>query len=136
MVARSKPLYSKSEMQKKRRVIAAKQQDLQRKQDLLFVDAENVLKNNAECKTKLLEMVKVRIGIDEACTLFGTLEVATLEDFAMYKAALLSAFIAAREFEDATKKWKVPNIGTFSDVNEGKKCKKMGQTLLLKWAYD
>jgi hypothetical protein len=125
-----------SEMQKKRRVIAAKQQDLQRKQDLLFVDAKNVLKTNAECETKLLEMDKVCVGIDEACTLFGTLEVVMLEDFAKCKAVLLSAFIAACEFEDATKKWKVPNKGTVSDVNEGKKCKKMGQTLLLKWACD
>jgi hypothetical protein len=51
--ARSKPLNSKSEMQKKRRVAHChkKQQDLQKKQDLLFVDAENVLKTNAECKT-------------------------------------------------------------------------------------
>ncbi len=134
--ARSKPLYSKLEMENKRAAITAKQQDLQRKQDLLFVDAENVLKTNTDCETKLLETVQARIGIDEARTLVGTLEVATLEDFAKCTAALLTAFIAAREFEDATKKWKVPNKGTVSDVNEGKKCKKTGQTLLLKWAHD
>jgi hypothetical protein len=53
----------------------------------------------------------VCIGIDEAHTLFGTLEVAKLEDIANWKAVLLSAFVAAREFEDATRKWKVPNKG-------------------------
>jgi hypothetical protein len=72
----------KSEMQKNMRVIPAKQQDLQWKTGLLFVYAENVLKTNAECETKLLETFKVCIGIDEAHTLFGTLEVAKLEDIA------------------------------------------------------
>ncbi len=123
-------------MHNKRRSIAAKQQDLQRKQDLLILDAENVLKINTECETKLVGTVEVRLGVNESRTLSDALAVATLDDFGKCKAALLTAFVAAREFEDATKKWKVPNKGTIGDVKEGKKCKKTGQTLLLKWAYD
>ena len=134
--ARSMPLYSKLEMERKRAAITAEQRGLQRKQDLLFLDAENVLKINTECERKILGTVQARLGVDESRTVSDALAVATLDDFGKCKAASLAAFVAAREFEDASKKWKVPNKGSVSDVQEGKKCKKTGQTLLLKLAYD
>jgi hypothetical protein len=48
--ARSKPLYTKIQMDAKRKAIKDKQQEMQRKQNLLLVNAENILNNNKACE--------------------------------------------------------------------------------------
>jgi hypothetical protein len=46
-----------------------------------------------------------------------------------WRQEVLSAFVTACEFEDATKKWKVPNKGTVSDVNKGKNARRQERLL-------
>jgi hypothetical protein len=98
-----------------------------------LVSAENVLKGNTECEEKLKKTIQSRVGTQEAVTL----DIATLEDFEKPAAALLEAFVSARKFDDATKKWWVPSKGTAGNVRDpSKQCKKTKGPFLLEIAYE
>jgi hypothetical protein len=91
------------------------------------------LKGNTECEEKLKKTIQSWLGTQEAVTL----DIATLVDFEKPTAALLEAFVSARKFDDATKKWRVPSKGTAGNVQDpSKRCKKTTKgPFLLEIAY-